>query len=241
MARSTSNQPRTPPIQILSANAKVGRRICHDWPTQAATCRALQDELAAHVDPTPRVGNVQWIAGVDVGFPRRGRQTLAAVVVLEAQTRRIAYSARAAAATRMPYIPGLLSFRELPTALAALASLPVTPDLLMVDGQGIAHPRRVGTASHLGLVTGLPSIGVGKSRLSGHYQPPTDPGQVSLLQDEQSLLGHVLKTRERANPLFISPGDGMDSDTALAWVRSTLAGRRLPEPTRLADALTRDH
>lgn len=183
---------------------------------------------------------VRWIGGVDVGFPSRGQRTLAAVGLLNADTLALEYSARAILPSRMPYIPGLLSFRELPAALEALASLPVTPDLLMVDGQGIAHPRGVGTASHLGLVSGIPAIGVGKSRLVGAYHTPEQVGQASRLNGNGTHLGYVLKTKARANPLFISPGHGIDPDQALDWVRYALTGYRLPEPTRLADILSRD-
>lgn len=211
-----------------------------DWPTRAPECRALQKKLADQIRLAAHQSAVRWIGGVDVGFPARGRRTLAAVGLLNAETLALEYSARAVLPTRMPYVPGLLSFRELPAALDALASLPVSPDLLMVDGQGIAHPRGIGTASHLGLVTGIPAIGVGKSRLVGTYQVPDQVGQACRLNDNGAHIGYVLKSRARANPLFISPGHGINHDQALNWVRYALTGYRLPEPTRLADALSRD-
>lgn len=227
-------------IEILAADNHRGRRIRHPWPTQAAEGRALQQTLAQYVDLSPSQTPIQRIAGVDVGFQKRGRLTRAVAILIDAESGEFTDSARVVTATRMPYIPGLLSFREIPAILDALAALPIHPDLLMVDGQGIAHPRGVGTATHLGLATGLPSIGVAKSRLIGEYQPPERTGESTTLFVDDRPIGHVLKTRDRAHPIFISPGNRIDNASALAWVNRTLAGYRLPEPTRLADALSRD-
>ncbi len=215
-------------------------KLKSEWPIRASECRALQNQLADQVKLRPHRGVIRWIGGVDVGFPGRGRQTLAALTLLNADTLALEYSARAVLPTRMAYIPGLLSFRELPAVLEALACLPVAPDLLMVDGQGIAHPRGIGTASHLGLVSGIPAIGVGKSRLVGTFDAPDQVGKACRMYHNGVHIGYVLKSRARANPLFISPGHGIDPDQALDWVRYTLTGYRLPKPTRLADFLSRD-
>ncbi|MNT03616.1 Endonuclease V [compost metagenome] len=140
--------------------------------------------------------------------------------------------------TVMPYIPGLLSFRELPALLAALALLPRTPDLVFVDGHGISHPRRLGIAAHLGVVTDLPSIGVAKSKLVGRFiEPGAEAGAHTPLMDGNEQLGWVLRSKLRCKPLLVAGGHRVSADTALAWVQRTLRGYRLPEPTRLADRL----
>ncbi|MEQ9509727.1 MAG: deoxyribonuclease V, partial [Alloalcanivorax xenomutans] len=137
-----------------------------------------------------------------------------------------------------PYVPGLLSFRECPVVLRALASLKVTPDLLLCDGQGIAHPRRLGVASHLGVLTGLPSIGVAKSRLVGTHDPvPDRRGAWVPLRDGDEVIGAVLRTRQGVKPLFISPGHRLSLATALEWVMACITRYRLPETTRWADGL----
>lgn len=238
--KTESTDPVKPSVRVAPADDHHGQRLVHAWPTDASACRLLQHALADHVELSPPADRIRRIAGVDIGFPSRGHETRAAVAVLDADSLACEYSARCTTPTRMPYIPGLLSFRELPAVVSALAALPITPDLLMVDGHGIAHPRGIGTASHLGLVTGLPSIGVAKRRLTGNHQTPTVPGDSEPLSQETQQIGSVLKTRQRAGPVFVSPGHRMDQDSALAQVRRMLAGYRLPEPTRLADALTRD-
>lgn len=145
--------------------------------------------------------------------------------------------------TSLPYIPGLLSFREYPALLAAWAQLQQRPDLVFVDGQGIAHPRRLGVASHFGLLVDVPTIGVAKSRLCGHFQPlESDNGAVQSLAaqpliDGDEQLGWVWRSKARCNPLFISPGHRVSVASALTWVQRCMAGYRLPEPTRWADAI----
>lgn len=138
--------------------------------------------------------------------------------------------------TRFPYIPGLLSFRELPVIRAALAQLPQQPDLVLCDGQGVAHPRRLGIATHLGLVTGLITVGVGKSRLVGtHTEPGPTKGASTALMDGDEQVGTVLRSRDRVRPLFVSPGNGIDHLSAASWVLACCTRYRLPEPVRAAD------
>ncbi|MBP7465807.1 MAG: deoxyribonuclease V, partial [Pseudoxanthomonas sp.] len=159
-------------------------------------------------------------------------------VLVDAQTLQPLESHLARLPTTMPYVLGLLSFRELPALLRALAMLSRPPDLAMVDGQGIAHPRRLGIAAHFGVASGLPALGVAKSLLTGHCDlPGPQPGQAAPITDRGQMLGWALRSKVRCRPLYISPGHRVCADTALALVQRCLVGYRLPEPTRLADRL----
>ena len=209
------------------------------WDGSSAGARVLQAQLAAQVslhDDYTRP--LRTIAGFDVGFEDHGATTRAAVVLVDAQTLQPLESHLARLPTRMPYVPGLLSFRELPALLDALALLKTAPDLALIDGQGIAHPRRLGIAAHFGVASGLPALGVAKSLLTGHCDPPgPQPGQAAPITDRGQMLGWALRSKVRCRPLYISPGHRVCADTALALVQRCLVGYRLPEPTRLADRL----
>jgi deoxyribonuclease V len=199
---------------------------------------ALQKTLATRIELTDRLGEIRHIAGVDVGFEGGGTVTRAAVAVLDAGSLQLVDYAIARRPTEFPYIPGLLSFREIPAILDALAGLETRPDLLLVDGQGVAHPRRIGIASHLGLLADLPSIGVGKSRLTGRHGPvPEGRGEWTPLEDKGETIGAVLRSRAGVAPLYISPGHRICLETALSWVMRTLTRYRLPETTRWAHRL----
>lgn len=210
------------------------------WPTTPAEARALQQALAHRVERADRLGPVRRVAGLDVAYaPRRGL-AMAAATLVEATTRELLQSALACAPLTFPYVPGLLSFREAPAALAALALLDPRPDLLLVDGQGLAHPRRFGLACHVGLLADLPSIGVAKSRLVGSFEPPAEPaGSWSPLRDGAEVMGAVLRTRDHGRPLFVSIGHRVSLETAIGWTLRLCAGHRLPEPTHLSDRLSR--
>ncbi|MEJ4047446.1 deoxyribonuclease V [Erwinia sp. SLM-02] len=178
------------------------------------------------------------IGGADVGFEQGGEVTRAALVILEYPSLRLIEHQVARIATTMPYIPGFLSFRETPALQAAWQQLSHRPDLLLVDGHGIAHPRRLGVASHFGLLVDVPTIGVAKKRLCGAFTPPdAEPGSHQPLMDKDQQLGWVLRSKARCNPLFISTGHRVSQATALQWVENCLCGYRLPEPTRWADAV----
>lgn len=200
--------------------------------------RRRQQEVAARAVREDALGEVRRIAGVDVSSSRfdPARMVHAAVVVLDYPSLEPVARAAMSLPAPMPYITGLLAFREIPAIQAALAQLPERPDLLMVDGQGIAHPRRCGIATHLGVVTDLPSIGVAKSRLVGQPMAPLGGAAADMVevQDRGEVVGALLRSRARANPLHISSGHRVSLATALHWVRATLRGRRLPEPTRVA-------
>jgi len=178
------------------------------------------------------------IAGADVGFEQGGDVTRAAIVLLKFPSLELVEYQVARVATTMPYIPGFLSFREYPALLAAWGMLSQKPDLLFVDGHGISHPRRLGVASHFGLLVDVPTIGVAKKRLCGKFEPLSEePGSRQLLTDKGEALAWVLRSKKRCNPLFVSTGHRVSLDSALVWVQRCMAGYRLPEPTRWADAV----
>lgn len=204
-----------------------------------AGLRQQQRELAARVELADALqGLPRRIAGIDTGFEDGGRITRSAVVLVDGQTLQPLQYALARKPTALPYIPGLLSFRELPAALEALAQLPEPPALVMVDGHGIAHPRGLGIAAHLGVLTGLPSIGIGKSRLVGDFdEPGPQRGDHTPLLFKGNQVGWVLRSKPRCKPLFVSPGHRVSVEACLPLVLECLRGYRLPEPTRLADRL----
>ncbi|MDR3447832.1 MULTISPECIES: deoxyribonuclease V [unclassified Dyella] len=208
------------------------------WDGNVAKARLLQTELAARVRLEDDYPPLRRVAGVDVGFEEGGAVTRAAAVLLDAHTREPVAEVVARQPTRMPYIPGLLSFRELPAVLQALSELPDSPDLVFVDGQGIAHPRRLGIAAHLGVVTGLPTIGVAKSILVGtHEEVGPHRGDRQPLEYKGEVIGCVLRSKDRIRPLIVSPGHRVSLATAPELVLAFGTKYRLPEPTRLADRL----
>ncbi|MFI8418490.1 deoxyribonuclease V [Serratia sp. NPDC078593] len=179
-----------------------------------------------------------FIAGCDVGFEQEGAVTRAAIAILRYPSLELVEYQIARVPTIMPYIPGFLSFREYPALLAAWQQLRQKPDLILVDGHGISHPRRLGIASHFGLLVDVPTIGVAKKRLCGKFEPLDEAnGAQTPLFDKGEQLGWVWRSKARCNPLFIATGHRVSTDSALAWVKRCMAGYRLPEPTRWADAI----
>jgi len=215
----------------------------HPWETSPTEARQIQREMAGRVSRESAIGELRLIAGADVAAGGRGRSARAAVVVLSYPALTLVETRTVELPLRFPYIPGLLSFRESPVLVQAFEQLEHTPDLVMVDGQGIAHPRRIGIASHLGLLLDLPTIGCAKSRLIGqHDEVGAEPGCWTPLIDEDEVIGAVVRTKAGARPLYISIGHKVDLDAAVSWVLGSCRGYRLPEPTRLADRVagTRD-
>lgn len=209
-----------------------------DWkdltPQQAIQ---LQKQSAREVVTRDELPDITTVAGVDVGFENQDTAR-AAIVVLRLSDLKPIDHAIARQPVPMPYIPGLLSFRECPVILEALGKLDRKPDLLLCDGQGIAHPRRLGVASHTGILTGLPAIGVGKSRLTGTHAPvPDERGAWVPLEDRGETIGAVLRTREGVKPLYISPGHRISLPTAIHYVMACVTRYRLPETTRWADGI----
>jgi deoxyribonuclease V len=225
--------------------------VQHDWTLTPTRAIALQKELAALVERRDRLAPggrraLKHIAGLDVAFEDGGKVTRGAAVVLRLTDLAPVASAVARRPTGFPYIPGLLSFREVPVLLDALAMLDIRPDILMCDGHGLAHPRRLGIACHLGLLTGLPAIGVAKSRLCGsHEEPGSEKGDWTPLTDtpkgggRRTRLGAVLRTRAGVKPVYVSTGHRVSLRTALALTLRCATRYRLPEPVRLADKLSK--
>lgn len=211
------------------------KQFDHEWDVPPARAQEIQRALAKSISRECEIGIVRLIAGVDISAPDSQGVATGAVVVLHYPELSLAESKTARKKLDLPYIPGLLSFRESPLILAACERLSVPPDLVLVDGQGIAHPRRLGLASHLGLLWDKPTIGCAKSRLCGWHQPVgPEPGSYAELIDDNEVIGAALRTKDGSTPLYISIGHKIDLATALQWVLNCCRGYRLPEPTRLA-------
>jgi deoxyribonuclease V len=212
--------------------------IDHPWDLEPREAIALQNRLRGLIVCEDRFGPVSRVAGVDVGFEDEGATTRAAVAVLTYPGLELVETGVARRRTQFPYVPGLLSFREIPAVLDALGALTRMPDLLLCDGQGIAHPRRLGIASHLGLIMDIPSIGVGKTRLWGcHDEIPPNKGEWTPLRDGDEIIGAVLRTRIGVKPLFISPGHRIGLESAIRYVMGCVTRYKLPETTRRAHRL----
>lgn len=213
--------------------------IEHPWNLTPAEAIRLQRQLAERVEVDDRLpAEIHSVAGVDVGFEAAGRVTRAAVVVLSFPGLAPLHQAVARRPTEFPYVPGLLSFRELPAVLEALAKLPELPDVILCDGQGRAHPRRFGIACHLGVLLDIPTVGVGKSRLVGrHEEPGPNRGDSAPLLDGDEVIGAVLRTRPGVKPLYVSGGHRVALETAVELVLACTGRYRLPETTRGAHRL----
>ncbi len=212
------------------------------WPRDPREARALQESLRHRVVREDRTGEIRRIVGIDVAYARRASLTWAAAAALTMPGLLLEESVLAARPTCFPYVPGLLSFREAPAVLEALPLLSGIPDLLMVDGHGYAHPRRFGIACHIGVLADLPTIGVAKSRLVGrHREPGPEPGDRVPLTDGGEVIGMVVRTRPGVRPVFVSIGHRVSLERAVELVLASCRGFRLPEPTRIADRLSRCH
>ncbi|MEN8177200.1 MAG: deoxyribonuclease V [Pseudomonadota bacterium] len=210
----------------------------HSWDLTPAEARALQLDLQSKVVTRDRFNKPQTVAGVDVGFEAQGTITRAAVVVLSFPELIPLDQAVSRQPTRFPYVPGLLSFREIPAILEAMQMLRQPPDMLLCDGQGLAHPRRFGLACHLGLLTDIPSIGVAKSRLIGTHGDLSEiKGSWVPLMDKEEIIGAVLRTRSRVNPVYISVGHRISLESAIQYVLACTTRFKLPETTRAAHNL----
>lgn len=215
-------------------------RLPDDWPRSLDEAKVLQERLRARVITSGNPGAVRFVAGVDAHVAEHAGLTWAAVALLDGQE--LVQSALAAVPTGFPYVPGYLSFREIPAVLEALALLATPPDLLMVDGHGIAHPRGLGIAAHLGVITDLPTIGVAKSRLYGrHNEPGTRRGSQTALTARGRTIGTVLRSQDGLRPLYISVGHRIALESAVEHVLAAMGRYRLPEPTRVADKISRMH
>lgn len=208
----------------------------HNWNLSPQEAKAIQNDLAAQVIRHNNFGEIQTIAGADIALDPETETGYAGVIVYSYPDLKEVERVSAVAPIKFPYIPGLLAFREGPILLKAFEKLKTKPDLVMFDGQGLAHPRRLGIASHMGLLLNLPTIGVAKKVLVGKYQEPdlTIGAQTPLI-DKNEIIGICLRTRFKVKPIFISIGHKIDLPTAAKITLSCLAGTRIPKPTREAD------
>lgn len=210
----------------------------HNWQISPKKAIAVQRHLASMYKETGPEKPFRFVAGVDAAFSKNGEFCIAGVVLWSLESREVVEIQTARVRLHFPYIPGLLTFREGPAVLAVMRKLRKIPDVLICDGQGIAHPRRCGIATHIGILCDLPAVGCAKSRLVGDFQEPgLDRGSRAPLTDKGKVIGTVLRTRDRVKPLFISIGHRIDLATAEDLILACGAGYRLPEPTRLADHL----
>lgn len=210
-------------------------RELHDWRVTRDQAKAIQCKLATLVSTKSDLNSPQLVAGVDISPPTAQGIATGAAVVLSYPGLMVVEVKVAEQKVDFPYVPGLLSFREAPLILAACQKLTVSPDLILVDGQGMAHPKRLGLASHLGLLLDAPTIGCAKSRLCGVHEPVGETSSsYAELKDGSEVIGAVLRTKNRVNPLYISIGHKIDLETAIFWVLECCRGYRVPEPTRLA-------
>ena len=207
----------------------------HGWQVSIAEALDIQRKLVAQVSRTSEVTTPHFIAGVDISRQKEQGVATGAVVVLSYPELKLVETKVVNGKLDFPYVPGLLSFRESPLTLAACERLTVTPDLILVDGQGIAHPRRMGLASHLGLFLDTPTIGCAKSLLCGsHEMPGVEPGSYAEVVDRGEIIGAALRTRLGVKPIYVSIGHKVNLQAAIYWVLKCCRGYRLPEPTRLA-------
>ncbi len=207
----------------------------HSWQVSTVQALAIQQKLATQVSKKSEVTTPHFIAGVDISVGKGEGMATGAVVILNYPELRVMETKVARGQLELPYIPGLLSFRESPLTLAACQKLTITPDLILVDGQGIAHPRRMGLASHLGLFLNTPTIGCAKSILCGsHEAPGAEPGSYTEVVDRGEIIGAALRTKLGVKPVYVSIGHKIDLQTAIYWVLECCRGYRLPEPLRLA-------
>ncbi len=210
--------------------------LMHKWDVSTEEALTLQEKLRSLVRLENDFGEIKSVAGIDATY--EDGQGRAAVVVYSFPELELVDQSMATQPVTFPYVPGLLSFREGPVALAALEKLRVQPDLLLLDGQGFAHPRRFGLACHLGVYLDKPAIGCAKTRLLGTYEEPgPSAGDFTLLQDGVETIGAVLRTKPGTNPIYVSIGHKVELATALKLVIACVKGFRLPEPTRMADIM----
>lgn len=214
----------------------------HGWDVTPKEAVAFQRDLAARIVPHAAadfdLDRVQLVAGADVAFAKEGTEAVAAVVVWDMVQQRVVEQQVERLPVRFPYVPGLLTFREAPVLLRALQRLQSEPEVVIFDGQGFAHPRRIGLASHLGLFIDRPTIGCAKSVLVGKCQPPPPTkGSWTALRDRDQTIGVALRSRAAVRPVYVSIGHRIDLEAAVALVLRCCVRYRLPEPTHLADRL----
>lgn len=207
----------------------------HKWDVSPKEAIEIQKNLAAKVQLIPYTQNPKWIGGADISFEKYSDEIYAGIVILDATSLEVVAGAIVKDIAPFPYVPGLLSFREIPAVYEAWSRLPWKPDVMIMDGQGIAHPRRFGLAAHFGLLADVPAIGCAKTRFIGKFDPPGETaGDFSPLMDKEEQVGVVLRTKDKVNPVFVSPGHKMDMESAIRVMKLAFGKYRIPEPTRQA-------
>ena len=207
----------------------------HEWNLTYSEAVSLQKELAGQVKHQKIKVKPKTIAGLDCAFSKDGKKIIAVAIVLKYGSFELLETVNAVQDVTFPYISGLLSFREAPVCIAAAKQLKNVPDIFMIDGQGIAHPRRLGLAAHLGLFFDIPTIGCAKSRLTGKFEEPqVEKGGFSPLKDKNEIIGSVVRTRSKVKPVFVSVGNKCRLEDAINIVLACSIKYRIPEPTRLA-------
>ena len=222
------------------SKASMMTHSLRNWPANIAEARVIQDRLRHKVCICPGPEHVNYVAGLDVSYPRnRSQPARAAAVVMHMKDLSVVDQAVVEQSVHFPYVPGYLSFREVPCLLAVLDRLSVSYDVIICDGQGLAHPKGFGLACHLGVLTDMPALGVAKSRLYGRYAPVAESKGAwqSLLDNDENVIGAVLRTRDKVKPVFVSVGHRMDISSALSLVLALCPRYRIPEPIRRADSL----
>jgi deoxyribonuclease V len=210
-------------------------RRLHSWDLTPTEAVALQRRLADRVEQGPPLARCDLVAGTDISYNRRSKMVYAGVVILRTADLAVVEQQGVVREVTFPYVPGLLSFREIPALLEVFAGIKSAPDAVMVDGHGYAHPRRFGLACHLGLCIGLPTVGCAKSRLIGEFQEPApEAGAQTPLIHKGDVIGSVVRTRTGVQPVFVSVGNHIDLASAVRLVLRTCRGYRVPEPTRQA-------
>ncbi|MDJ0620402.1 MAG: deoxyribonuclease V [Calothrix sp. MO_192.B10] len=218
---------------------KISQR--HDWKISLEEAIAIQEQLRKEAIAEDKIAvPIKYVAGVDVGFEADGAISRAVVAVLSFPDLRVQETSIVRRPTSFPYIPGFLSFREIPAVLDALEKIQTIPDIILCDGQGIAHPRRFGVACHLGVIVDIPTIGVAKSWLLGEYEAVPEPrGSWQHMIHENETIGAVLRTQTGVKPLYVSSGHKISLHTAIEYVLQCAPKYRLPETTRVADRLSK--
>jgi deoxyribonuclease V len=210
----------------------------HPWVKTVAEAKVIQAQLRHKVIGRDDLGEVKYVAGVDIGFENNYAISKAAIAILSYPELELVEQAIACIPTAFPYVPGYLSFREIPAILAAFPQIETTPDLILCDGQGYAHPRRLGLACHLGVLLNIPTIGVAKSLFIGkHEDVALEKGSWQPLVDRDETVGAVLRSRSLVKPIYVSIGHRISLPTAINYVMGCLTKYRLPETTRWADKL----
>jgi deoxyribonuclease V len=214
-------------------------RNLHPFNVTTAEAIRIQRELADQICLSPFLSDYKYVAGADIAYSKKDNTLFAGVVVLEYPSASEVFSRTERGEAAFPYVPGLLTFREAPLVLRIFEDLPLTPDVVIFDGQGLAHPRGFGLACHIGLLLDIPSIGCAKSRLVGeHKELAARRGSTVPLFYHDRVVGAVVRTRDKVKPVFVSPGHKVNLESAVRIVLETCRGYRLPEPTRLAHILS---